>query len=189
MDETTPLNQKYTSYQLTSIREDGKFSLPSTVIQSRKDLSYESRGKWTIAAFLALATVFFVVSYTIYIKSASGLLPIQPVATIVPFSFADPRSLGFEQIDRPEFSRPGEIFGELRNLQMPLPTNSWCENLFLGSKNDGPNNKVFQLPYIIDTAGIFKVSRLSDNCTEINLTSWDRAFAGTESAFSPRSSQ
>lgn len=70
-----------------------------------------------------------------------------------PFSIIDPQSIGFRYIDRPESSRPGDIFKNVMDLKMALPTNSWCENFFLGSDNNEPENKVFQLPYIIDTAG------------------------------------
>ena len=68
-----------------------------------------------------------------------------------PLSLIDPETLGFIAIDRPEISMPGPIFGDLLLKNVPLPTNSWCENFFLGNTNTASMNRVFQLPYVIDT--------------------------------------
>lgn len=68
-----------------------------------------------------------------------------------PLSTVDPESLGFIAIDRPKVSMPGPIFGDLLLKNVPLPTNSWCENFFLGNSNTESMNRVFQLPYVIDT--------------------------------------
>lgn len=57
------------------------------------------------------------------------------------------------------FSKPGPVFGQLlergpkNELKIPLPTNNWYENLLLGSSNVDEENKVFQVPYIVDTSG------------------------------------
>lgn len=69
----------------------------------------------------------------------------------IPFSTLSPVNLGVIQIERTESSKPSEVFGELRSTKLPLPTNSWCENFFLGQgyKTD-ETNKVFQLPYVIE---------------------------------------
>lgn len=45
-----------------------------------------------------------------------------------PFSVVDPRKLGFPGVTRPG-STPGSAFGSLRNKNLPLPTNSWSQNL------------------------------------------------------------
>ena len=45
------------------------------------------------------------------------------------------------------------MFGKLLEDKVPLPTNSWCENLFLGADFNTPENKIFVVPYVIDTAG------------------------------------
>lgn len=71
----------------------------------------------------------------------------------IPFSSVDPASLGFLPLNRPPQSAPGVAFVELMNLSIPLPTNSWYENFLLGERVDYPENKVFQVPYILDTAG------------------------------------
>lgn len=52
-------------------------------------------------------------------------------------------------MERPEGSLPAKILEEVKG---PLPTNSWCENLFIGQSNTAPSSSVFQVPYIIDTA-------------------------------------
>ena len=85
------------------------------------------------------------------------IVPVAPIekaawsAIAQPLSILDPESLGFLAIDRPPISMPGPIFGELLNLKVPLPTNSWCENLFLGASNTESTNRVYQVPYVIDT--------------------------------------
>ena len=85
------------------------------------------------------------------------VIPVVPIekaawsAIAQPLSTLDPESLGFLAIDRPPISMPGPIFGELLNLKVPLPTNSWCENLFLGESTTESTNRVYQLPYVIDT--------------------------------------
>ena len=81
-------------------------------------------------------------------------LPLQKAAWSAiaqPLSILDPETLGFLAIDRPPISMPGLIFGELLEKNVALPTNSWCENLFLGSSNTESTNRVYQLPYVIDT--------------------------------------
>lgn len=60
----------------------------------------------------------------------------------IPYSTVSPASLGFVVVDRPQSSSPGPAFRNLINRQIPLPTNSWCENFFLGNSNMGPDNKV-----------------------------------------------
>lgn len=78
-----------------------------------------------------------------------------------PFSFVDPVDIGFLTVNRPMSSRPGEILSNLVEKdsisgapQTPLPTNAWYENLLLGASNKDPENKVFQVPYVIDAAGL-----------------------------------
>jgi len=73
-------------------------------------------------------------------------------AISLPFSTVSPASLGMIVVDRPSSSSPGPIFKNLVSRGIPLPTNSWCENFFLGRSNTGEHNKVFQVPYILDTA-------------------------------------
>lgn len=70
-----------------------------------------------------------------------------------PFSTFDPRDLGFLGLQRPDESKPGAVFGDLSKDSHPLPTNSWYENFLLGAAYSGQENKVFQVPYILDTAG------------------------------------
>eukprot|EP01041_Mallomonas_annulata_P006550 gene6550-13248_t len=70
-----------------------------------------------------------------------------------PFSIQDPRELGVHGVDRSPQSKPGPVFGGLLARKVPLPTNIWCENIFLGGKITDETNKVFQIPYVVDTAG------------------------------------
>jgi hypothetical protein len=77
-----------------------------------------------------------------------------------PFSNVNPVSLGIQLVDRPQSSQPGEILANLigHNAETdgpitPLPTNSWFQNLLLGDSQTTQENKIFQIPYIIDTAG------------------------------------
>lgn len=53
-------------------------------------------------------------------------------------------------------------------LIVPLPTNSWCENLFLGPSSSLENNHVFQVPYIIDLAGIIQGPRTHPTRVQAN---------------------
>lgn len=77
----------------------------------------------------------------------------------LPFSTVDPASLNVIVVDRPFSSKPGPVFGELLErgpddeLLIPLPTNNWYENLLLGSSTVDAENKVFAVPYILDTSG------------------------------------
>ena len=82
------------------------------------------------------------------------VLPVEKAAWSAiaqPLSILNPESLGFLAIDRPPISMPGLIFGELLEKNVALPTNSWCENLFLGSSTTESTNRVYQVPYVIDT--------------------------------------
>jgi hypothetical protein len=69
--------------------------------------------------------------------------------------------------DRPDFSRPGSVFGSVQKgsqVGVPLPTNEWYLNLIVGLYDSpgengqyenfaGEENRVFCIPYIIDTVG------------------------------------
>lgn len=70
-----------------------------------------------------------------------------------PFSTVNPADIGIQVVQRPFSSQPGPIFNALKVKHIPLPTNGWYENFFLGLTNNGPDNSVFQVPYILDTAG------------------------------------
>jgi endoglucanase Acf2 len=77
-----------------------------------------------------------------------------------PYSIVDPVSLGFLSADRPQETRPGPIFSNLVNDSwVPLPTNAWCQNLLLGTYSQ-IENQVFQVPYVVDTAGPIPVSSM-----------------------------
>ncbi|RYG64836.1 hypothetical protein EON64_13175 [archaeon] len=70
-----------------------------------------------------------------------------------PLSITDPATLGIQPAYRPGDSQPGPAFRTLINRGIPLPTNSWYENLLIGPDNTVPESNVFQVPYILDTSG------------------------------------
>lgn len=108
--------------------------------------------EWSIVLGIA---VLFLSLLSIYIASdrSTSFLQAAWSSRAAPFSTVDPASLGFIPMDRPDISKPGPIFGDLLDRNLPLPTNSWYENFLLGMRNDGQENKVFQVPYILDTGG------------------------------------
>jgi hypothetical protein len=70
-----------------------------------------------------------------------------------PFSVVNPEDLGIISITRPLQSRPGAIFDKiLAAKKRPLPTNSWLQNLFIGTVNNGSNNR-----------GILQYTKLTQN--------------------------
>ena len=112
-----------------------------------------------------------------------------------PFSIISPFDLGVVGIDRPQSTRPGPIFAKLKdaNKNLPLPTNSWLENFFLGTTNSGPHNRVFQVPYIIDTNGFIQGVRahpahVQANARQVEMTFEDRngLTLGAVESFSPQ---
>jgi hypothetical protein len=76
----------------------------------------------------------------------------------LPYSSKSPQQLGSLLINRTYYAAPGTggapqpVFGLYNAIKMPLPTNSWAENMFVGTTNSSVNN-IFQIPYVIDTAG------------------------------------
>jgi endoglucanase Acf2 len=68
-----------------------------------------------------------------------------------PFSNVDPISLQFLEADRPDVSMPGPALTVVSTSHTSLPTNSWCQNLMIGS-GEHDENRVYQVPYVIDVA-------------------------------------
>lgn len=142
----------HTKYE--ALNDKDALPLPISYINEikRDTVSYHLLRK--ISLYL-LALSILVCSLLLYVNSInSNINPMEGQAwgsIAVPYSVVDPRDLGFLVADRTMESRPGPIFEDL--MDTPLPTNSWCENLFLGASNNGANNKVFQVPYIVDTGG------------------------------------
>lgn len=158
--ESTPLKKgeanrssvRYTPLESLEIGEDE--SLTVRVNENPASLWKRlqlNKGKYVlticgVVMSVALMIMAFTVRLNYYGAAWSANAP--------PFSVVDPHDLGFTYIDRPEDSKPGDVFRNLRSSGAPLPTNSWCENFFLGEgNNDNPENKVFQIPYVLDTAG------------------------------------
>ena len=78
-----------------------------------------------------------------------------------PFSVLNPVSdIHLYAFERPQDSRPSKLFGKYHNGQantnQSLPTNQWYQNLFLldnGAREPNDANRVYTIPYIVDTVG------------------------------------
>jgi len=107
-----------------------------------------------VCLFLFITGLFFVLAFYYQQKEQLDNLGNIWITIDKPFSVLNPNDLGFNDANRPKQSQPGPIFETIiKDNYVPLPTNSWCENFFLGDITNGENNRVFQLPYIIDTGG------------------------------------
>ena len=106
-------------------------------------------GTWTDRRKVVAVTC--AVSFLLFALAILGSIEVAELegsawsAIALPYSTVSPVSLGFTAVDRPQISSPGPIFKNLVNRNIPLPTNSWCENFFLGTSNVGAENKVFQV--------------------------------------------
>ena len=165
----------------TDIESKGLFNTGSTTVQifsSKHHSSWKVKLARIVAVTAALVATGIIILSLKSTKPTTTVLPILPKhdandmkpnvpshkgkpvvpiegaawsAIAQPLSILDPETLGFLAIDRPPISMPGLIFGELLEKNVALPTNSWCENLFLGASNTEATNRVYQLPYVIDT--------------------------------------
>lgn len=112
---------------------------------------------WTNLAYFALVfALLLFAAYKLSMPNEIKDMPIQKGAwssQAAPFSTVNPADLNISVVDRPKSSSPGPIFAGIDST-IPLPTNGWYENLFLGPPNNTLlENNVFQVPYILDTAG------------------------------------
>jgi hypothetical protein len=108
-----------------------------------------------MGALLVISVLYFPVKF-----QPEPLLSAAWSSKAEPFSYADPTTLGILSIDRTQGSKPGKILSNLISTnplshtpETPLPTNTWYQNLILGDQNTNSENKIFQIPHIIDTAG------------------------------------
>lgn len=154
-DETTPLTggqsqhilaDTYTqSFSITNSEQYHEFFNSVSAQKSRKYYSV------VLGTFCA-AMLTFMFLY----PGLSSIYDIESAAwssKAAPFSIVDPTTIGVIGIERPSISLPGKAFGNLVDKDIPLPTNTWFENFMLGPGDDENGNKVFQVPYILDTAG------------------------------------
>jgi hypothetical protein len=130
-----------------------------TVIDTSSKPKYHFTARASLSASVAILVIVFFTTLLTYTTERPTIAPYPKEgaawsAIAQPLSLVDPESLGFIAIDRPEVSMPGAIFGDLLLANVPLPTNSWCENFFLGKSNTASMNRVFQLPYVIDTESL-----------------------------------
>ena len=128
---------------------------PLEIESEEANIPSQSKAIRVASVVFFILSAYYVVSYVVTkrneIISPGDLEGAAWSAVAQPYSTLNPESLGIIGIQRPTVSMPGPIFGDLLNKRVPLPTNSWAENLFLGTKTTGPTNKVYQLPYILDT--------------------------------------
>lgn len=145
---------KYKGYQSISTDEDCDVErVTPEFANSKKPSLVEKFCKGRTPIMILLFAMSLVI--LIGIQSSQQPLPTFKAAwssRAAPFSVADPTTLGFTAYDRP-FAKPGPIFGKLLSAEIPLPTNSWYENFFLGGSTNTDQNIVFQVPYILDTGG------------------------------------
>jgi len=81
----------------------------------------------------------------------------EPLSRLAPYDLNIPMFDG-----RPTISRPTQVFASVQggaSAGRPLPTNEWFLNLLVGLRDDdsdnfvGPENRVYSLPYVVDTVG------------------------------------
>jgi len=136
-----------------------------TEAEKGQQLLYRGKDIFRCIALL-LSSCLIAVCLVVYASSRKAAAPPPFVeaawsSKAEPFSYVNPVDIGFQPVNRPLSSRPGEILSNLVTKdsvsgapETPLPTNAWYQNLILGASNKDPENKVFQVPYIIDTAGV-----------------------------------
>jgi len=87
------------------------------------------------------------------------------VTTDEPLSLVSPQELNIPNYnDRPDSSRPSQVFASVQQgaaIEHPLPTNGWFINLLVGlnyNEEDDAHftsgeNRVYTIPYVVDTVG------------------------------------
>lgn len=162
MDDFTPLIGNRKDYG-----SDEASSLRATEGGQQQQQLYKGKGIFRYAALL-LSSFVSALCLVVYVSSRHKTTAVPPPfveaawsSKADPFSYVNPVDIGFLPVNRPSSSRPGEILSNLVTKDSvsgapltPLPTNAWYQNLILGSSNTDPENKVFQVPYIVDTAGV-----------------------------------
>ena len=116
-------------------------------------LQLPSRICLVVGGILISITFFWLSWNHKYVTDDYDILQTVWSADFPPYSSVDPVSLGVKSVLRNDASSPGAIFDKIPT-GIALPTNSWCENFFLGEEpNNGPYNSVFQVPFVVDTGG------------------------------------
>jgi ABC-type transport system involved in multi-copper enzyme maturation permease subunit len=84
---------------------------------------------------LICTVILIIIIFTFALQSSNQLLlaELDFNEAITPFSVIDPTTINVVEIKRGYLSKPSSIFGGLRDKNVPLPTNSWCENFLIGS--------------------------------------------------------
>jgi hypothetical protein len=184
-DESTPLKSSYSTFSVVRgedvyNRYDGETMASSSSpaplfsqsVYSRlasnpnKTKNYKEKRIFliTLSLFLSFILFYLFVFPSTSLSTSSGFfipadrLPILHASwssKSAPFSTVDPQALGVIGLDRPSVSMPAPVFDGLLKQDIPLPTNAWYENFFIGTPTTDPDgSKVFQVPYIMDIASV-----------------------------------
>eukprot|EP01041_Mallomonas_annulata_P000931 gene931-1807_t len=157
--EMTPLQGKSPCIEYSPINEVSNESPSSSFAPSH---NITGKRKWTVYSqvlfvWLALFSVgcLFISNFSNNSKDSTtvknnnyrtvntGIFDFPPLSKSSPMDIVP-------GIDRPVETQPGYQFG---NLQAPIGTNLWSENLFLGTEKSDQATTAYQIPYIIDTIG------------------------------------
>jgi len=160
MEETDPLNPK--PFMFKNYEEELDVPITSTCFNNSdvQDAGKQGSKRHPIVltslilfSLIILVVLFFNStdkSHELLMKTASA--GTWSSAKVAPFSTVNPDSIGFTSYDR-RTAKPGPVFAKMFDTGIPLPTNSWYENFLLGIETNSEQNVVFQVPYILDTAG------------------------------------
>ena len=151
--EGTPLIPKGAISSTGEKREDQTYSSSSSS-HDQPQLLAPGKRIYLLVIGILLGAVIYLLRYIYYSRNPI-FLPPKTYVYSQPFSTVNPEELdGIMGVNRPLVSRPGNIFARLFANRVLLPTNSWAESLLIGDASyRQESNRVFQIPYIIDTAG------------------------------------
>jgi hypothetical protein len=108
----------------------------------------------------SVSTAIMAFTFLVYLARSSTKHDNTNAFVFRPYSTADPADIGLLVVNRSAYASqsvgtggtPEPVFGFYEDIGMPLPTNNWAENMFVGSTNSSTNN-IFQIPDVIDTNG------------------------------------
>jgi hypothetical protein len=121
----------------------------------------DNRKRYTVPAFLLLALIIMVVSFTNTAFRKVFSIPSQDEKDWhAPLSTKDPvRDLGLYDFDRPEGSKPPFE----HDAHQAFPTNAWYLNLMLGGDQPGSMQRAYTIPYVLDVVGPIPGVRVHPN--------------------------
>ena len=139
---------------------DGPFALEVEVKEPQLKAANKLQLRGLGGFLFLIAAAMISIAFKIQQKVPSMNFGLADSNETYPYSTLDPRELGLSLALRPANSLPGTVFGVLQGANIPLPTNTWCENLLLGFGNySDVANRAFQLPYLVETTQFIIVSK------------------------------